>query len=155
MFITLLAAFLIGIVAGLRTMTAPAIVSWAAHIGSLNLADTPLAFMGYAYTPYILTVLAIGEIINDKRASTPSRKTPPQFFGRILSGGLVGASVGAGNNILFLGLVAGIGGAILGTLDGAAVRAKLADFFHKDMPAALIEDATAILMGVLIIGRLA
>jgi uncharacterized membrane protein len=68
---------------------------------------------------------------------------------------LVGASVGAGSDFLFLGLIVGICGAILGTLDGAIVRAKLADLFHKDMPAALIEDATAILVGVIVIGRLA
>jgi uncharacterized membrane protein len=63
--------------------------------------------------------------------------------------------VGASNDRLFLGLIAGVCGSILGTLDGATVRAKLAAFFHKDMPAALIEDATAILVGVVVIGRLA
>ena len=44
-------AFLIGVVAGLRAMTAPAAVSWAARLGWLNLAGTPLAFMGAAVTP--------------------------------------------------------------------------------------------------------
>ena len=37
-------AFLIGVVAGLRAMTAPAAVSWAARLGWLNLQGTPLAF---------------------------------------------------------------------------------------------------------------
>ena len=155
MFMILLVAFLIGIVSGLRTMTAPAVVSWAARLGSLSLIDTPLEFMGYTYTPYLFTILAIGELINDKRPTTPSRKIPPQFLARILSGALVGASVGAGNNLLLWGAIAGICGAIVGTLDGAKVRAKLAAAFHKDLPAALIEDTIAILFGVLVIGRLA
>jgi uncharacterized membrane protein len=76
MFIIVL-AFLIGIVAGLRALTAPAAVSWAARLGLLPLQDTSLAFLGYAATPYIFTLLAIGELINDKLPKTPSRKVPP------------------------------------------------------------------------------
>ena len=48
-------AFLIGLVAGLRAMTAPAAVSWAARLGWLNLQGTPLAFLGAAVTPWIFT----------------------------------------------------------------------------------------------------
>ena len=59
-------AFLIGVVAGLRAMMAPAAVSWAARLGWLNLSGTPLAFMGAAVTPYIFTLLALGELVNDK-----------------------------------------------------------------------------------------
>jgi uncharacterized membrane protein len=154
MFIILLVALLLGVVSGLRTFTAPAVVSWAAHLGSLPLAGSALAFMGYEYSPYIFTLLALGELIQDKRANTPSRKTPPQFFGRIMSGALVGASIGAGNDLLFGGMIAGICGAIFGTLDGAAARAKLASVFHRDLPAALIEDATAIGVGILVIAKL-
>ncbi len=39
-------ALLIGVVAGLRAMTAPAAVSWAAALGLLKLQGTPLAFLG-------------------------------------------------------------------------------------------------------------
>jgi len=89
-------AFLIGVVAGLRAMTAPAAVSWGARLGWLNLSGTPLAFMGAAATPYIFTLLALGELVNDKLPKTASRKSPPQFIGRILSGALCGASIGGG-----------------------------------------------------------
>jgi uncharacterized membrane protein len=54
-------AFLIGIVAGLRSMTAPAAVSWAARAGWLHLENTWLAFLGFAITPYIFSALAIAE----------------------------------------------------------------------------------------------
>src|SRR5215831_10546301 len=79
-----LSALLLGFVSGLRTLTAPAAVSWAAHLGLLKLAGTPLAFMGSKYTAIIFTVLAVGELINDKLPKTPSRKTPPQFIARLV-----------------------------------------------------------------------
>ena len=88
-------AFLIGVIAGLRTMTAPAAVSWAAHLGWLPLQNTPLAFLGFAVMPYIITVLAIGELISDQLPTTPSRKVPVQFGARLVSGGLCGAAIGA------------------------------------------------------------
>ena len=56
-------AFLIGVVAGLRTMTALAAASWAARVGWLNLQSTPLAFLGAAATPWIFTAAALGEIV--------------------------------------------------------------------------------------------
>ena len=81
-------SLIIGIVAGLRTVTPPAAVSWAARLGWLNLSQTPLAFLGYAFTPWILTVLALGQLVNDKLPTTPSRKLPAPFAARIISGAL-------------------------------------------------------------------
>lgn len=46
-----LLAILIGVVAGLRAMMAPAVVSWAAARGSLDLSGHWLAFLGYRWTP--------------------------------------------------------------------------------------------------------
>jgi len=143
--------FSIGIIAGLRTMTAPAAVSWAARLGWLNLAPTPLAFLGYAFTPWIFTVLALVELVTDQLPSTPSRTVPPQFGARIVSGGLSGAAVGAAHGALAIGLIAGVAGAIAGTLGGRAFRAKLASAFGSDPPAAFIEDAVAIGGAILIL----
>lgn len=153
MFIIVL-AFLIGIVAGLRALTAPAAVSWAARLGLLPLEGTSLAFLSYTATPYIFTLLAIGELINDKLPKTPSRRVPPQFIFRIISGALCGAAVGAARQSLVLGLVAGTVGAVAGTLGGAAARTKLAEAFGKDLPAALLEDAVAIILAIVVVTRL-
>jgi uncharacterized membrane protein len=153
MFILVL-AFLIGVVSGLRAMAAPAIVSWAARLGLLKLGGTPLAFLEYAFTPYIFTVLAIGELINDKLPKTPSRTVPPQFIFRVISGAFVGAAIGASAGSLLLGLVAGAVGAVAGTLGGAAVRGKLAALFGKDLPAALLEDVVTIVLGIVVVTRL-
>ena len=144
-------AFLIGIIAGLRALTAPTVVSWAARLGWINLADTSLAFLGYAYTPWILSLLALGEIANDKRATTPSRKVPPQFIVRVIMGAFSGAALCLPHNALLFGLVAGAVGAVVGTLGGSAVRGALAKAFGSDLPAALLEDAVAIGGGLLIV----
>ena len=145
-----LLALLVGGVAGLRTLTAPASVSWASHLGRLHLGDTWLAFLGYTWTPWILTVLAIGEFIVDQLPSTPSRTAPPGFVGRIVAGALSGAAVGTAGGTMIGGLVAGIAGAVIGTLAGHAFRARLAAAFGRDRPAAFIEDAIA-LGGALVI----
>jgi uncharacterized membrane protein len=134
----------IGIIAGLRAMTAPAAVSWAARLGSLNLAPTSLAFLGYAFTPWIFTALALGELVTDQLPTTPSRTVPVQFGTRILSGGLSGGAIGAAHGQLVAGVVGGVIGAVIGTLGGRAGRARLAASFGRDRPAALIEDAVAI-----------
>src|SRR5580698_7457508 len=111
MFIYLL-AFMIGVIAGLRSLTAPAAVSWAARLGWLHVDNTWLAFLGFAATPYIVSVLAIGELIADKLPNTPSRKAPPGFIARIVTGALCGAALGAGGSWI-VGLVAGVAGAIV------------------------------------------
>ena len=146
-----LLALLIGIVAGLRTMMAPAAVSWAAHLGWLRLDDTPLAFMGYAWVTALLTVLAAGELVTDQLPSTPSRTVPLQFGGRIATGALSGAAIGAASGSWVTGAIAGIIGAVIGTLGGRAARARLTAAFGKDRPAALIEDAVAILAAFAIV----
>src|SRR4051812_17317106 len=102
-----LVAFAIGVVAGLRALTPLAVVSWAAHQGRLHLENTWLAFLGYAFTPYILGIAAIGELINDKRPGTPSRKVPPSFITRVLAGAISGAAIGAQEQVLVAGLLQG------------------------------------------------
>jgi uncharacterized membrane protein len=147
-------ALLAGIVAGSRALTAPAAASWAARLGYLHLDDSWLAFMGYAWTPWIFTVLAIVELVTDQLPSTPSRKVPMQFGARIVTGALSGATVGAGGASWIAGLVAGVVGAVIGTYGGAEVRSRLANAFRRDAPAALIEDAGAIILGLIVVWSL-
>jgi uncharacterized membrane protein len=143
-------ALLIGVVAGLRALTAPAVVAWAAFAGWLDLSQTSLAFMGYKYTPWVFSVLAVVELVTDQLPSTPSRKVPPQFGARIVLGALAGATIGASRGSLVLGLVAGIVGAVIGTFGGAAARAQMARSFGSDRPAAIVEDIVAILGAIAI-----
>src|ERR1700761_4214056 len=121
----LLAAFLLGVGAGLRAVTAPAAVSWAARTGLLSLGGSWLAFLGFAWTPWILSVAALGEIINDKLPNTPSRTVPPQFITRVVSGGMCGAAIGISGGGMVGGLLLGALGAVAGTLGGAWLRGAL------------------------------
>jgi uncharacterized membrane protein len=135
---------LIGVIAGLRAMTAPAAISLAARAGWVDLTTTSLAFLGYAYTPWLFTALALVELVTDQLPTTPSRTVPIQFGTRILMGGLTGGAIGASGGALIPGVIAGIVGAVIGTLGGRAVRARLAAVFGSDRPAAVIEDVVAI-----------
>jgi len=147
-------AFLMGVVVGLRSMTGPAAVSWAARLGWLHLENTWLAFLGLAATPYIFTVLAIGELIADKLPKTPSRKAPVGFSARIVSGALCGAAIGASNQALMGGLLAGVLGAVAGTFGGYEFRSRLVRAIGgNDLPIALLEDAIAICGAFLIVSR--
>jgi uncharacterized membrane protein len=143
-FVPYLLAALIGVVAGLRAMTAPAAVSWAAHLGGLDLGGTWLALLGHSWTPWIASLLALGELVTDQLPSTPSRTVPPQFGARIVSGAVSGAAIAVSGGSLVGGLVAGALGAIIGTLGGRAFRARLAAAFGSDRPAAFTEDAVAL-----------
>jgi uncharacterized membrane protein len=132
-------------------MTAPAAVSWAASVGRLDLSGTWIAFLGYAWTPWILTLFALGELVTDQLPSTPSHTVPIQFGTRILTGGLSGAAIGHAGGSLAGGLIAGVVGAVIGTLGGRAWRARLASAFGRDRPAALIEDVVAIASALLVL----
>jgi len=148
------AAFLIGVVTGLRSMIAPAAVSWAARLGWLHLENTSLAFLGFAATPYIVSLLAIGELIADKLPKTPSRKAPAGFMARMVSGALCGAALGASGRALLGGLVAGVFGAVAGTLGGYEFRMRLVKATGgNDLRIALLEDAIAISGAFLIVSR--
>ena len=139
-----LVALLFGVIAGLRTFTAPAAVAWVVHVGWLDLTGSWLAFLGNAWVRWILTLLALVELVTDQLPATPSRRVPVQFAGRLIMGTLSGAAIGASTGSALAGALAGLAGAVIGTLVGSRARARLAGAFHNDHPAALIEDAVAI-----------
>lgn len=150
----LLLAFLIGAIAGLRAMMAPAVVAWAVTLQNWNLGDGWLSFMGHVYTPWVFTALALAELVTDQLPSTPSRKVPPQFIARILTGALCGGTIAATVGMMWPGLALGALGAVAGTYSGAWARGRLAAAFGRDRPAALIEDAVAILGAIAIVSLL-
>jgi uncharacterized membrane protein len=137
-------ALVIGVVAGLRTLTAPAAISWAAYLGWLQLSGTWLAFLGSAWTPWIFTVLGLVELITDQLPSTPSRTVPLQFGARLVLGALSGAAICAAGGSPVVGAVFAFVGSVIGTLGGRTIRGKLATVFGNDHPAAIIEDVVAI-----------
>jgi uncharacterized membrane protein len=148
-------AFGLGIVAGLRALTAPAVVSWAARLGWLDLRPTWLAFLGYAVTPYVFTAFAIFELVMDKLPNTPSRKMPLAFASRVVLGAFSGAALciaaqhPAAAGALFGGL-----GAVVGILAGYEARTRLVKSLRiPDFVIALLEDALAVGGGLFIVSR--
>ena len=151
----LLIALGIGIVAGLRSLTAPAAVSWAAHLGWLDLHGSPLAFMGSTATVAILSLLAVAEYVADKLPGTPSRTRPGPLVGRIVMGGLAGAclSVSAGQSLLVGAVLGGIG-AVIGAFAGYEARRRLVSGLKvKDVFVAIPEDLVAIGLAYLLVSR--
>jgi uncharacterized membrane protein len=149
-------AFGIGIIAGLRALTAPAVVSWAAHLRWINLEGTHLSFMSSTVAVAVFTLLAVGEIVNDKLPKTGARTAPPQLITRIVTGGFAAAtlSAGAGGSV-WVGAVLGGIGAVVGTFAGYQVRTRAVKLLHSpDFVIALLEDAVAIGGGFFLASRL-
>jgi len=147
--LVLLLALLIGMVAGLRAFTAPAVLAWAAMLHWINLSGTWASWMGHWATVAVLTVLAVGELISDKMPTLPSRKSAPQFLTRLASGAFSGAVLGTAWGYRWGSLGAGLIGAVLGTLGGYAARTRLvASNGGRDRPVALGEDLFAAAFGI-------
>ena len=153
--VVFLLAFAIGLIAGLRSMVTPAVVSWAAHSKLLSLQNSPLAFLGSTPAVYILTAAAVVELIMDKLPKTPSRKEPLGLLARFVMGGLSGAALCASGNqsIVLGGMLGGVGG-LAGGFTGYEARTRLVKSLGlPDFVVALIEDAIAIGGGFLLVSR--
>ena len=146
-------AFIIGIAAGLRSMTPPAVVAWAAHWGWLRLDGTPLAFLDSTAARYILLAAMLAELVGDQLPSTPPRTRVGPFTARIVSGALCGAAVvvGVGGGLAVGAVAGGIGG-VVGTLGGYRARTGLVRLLPvPDFPIALLEDLIAIGTALLVV----
>ena len=141
-------AFLAGSLAGARTMSAPAALSWAARSGRVAVAGTKLAALAHPTTTAILTAAAAGELVGDK-LPIGSRTSSVQLSGRLLSGALCGAAIGLPRDPV-AGLLVGMAGAAAGAFTTAALRTALARRLGADLPAALLEDAAAMTGAVLL-----
>jgi uncharacterized membrane protein len=149
-----LVAVLIGVIAGLRALTAPACVSWASRLGWLHLENTGLGWLGSAAAAYTFTALALMELIADQLPQAPSRNAPAGFIARMVTGALSGAAVGAASQSPLVGLAGGLIGSLIGTLGGYEFRVRLVKAIGgKDLPIALLEDALAVGGALLIVSR--
>ena len=153
--IALLLSFGIGVVAGLRSLTAPAVVAWAAHLGWIKLHDSPLGFMGSKWTALIFTVLALIELVADQLPKTPARTAAVGLSARIVTGGLSGACLAvAGGAPLWLGALLGAMGGVVGAFAGYQARVGLVRALKvPDFAIAIPEDIVAIGLGVLLVSR--
>ncbi|MBS1820820.1 MAG: DUF4126 family protein [Acidobacteria bacterium] len=155
-FTVLLLCFLIGCVAGLRSMMAPAIVCAAAYLHWIHLDGTPLGWMNTMAALCLFTLFAIGELIWDKLPQTPARTAPVGLVARIVTGALSGAALSlSGGKGLALGAVLGAAGGVAAAFAGYHIRHGLVT--HNKLPdfvVAVVEDLLAISGGLFICARM-
>ena len=148
-----LLGFLLGFIDGLRSLTAPAIVCWAARLGWLHFAGTKLAFIDHWLTLTVFTLLAIVELVLDKLPNTPPRTAPVGLVARIVLGTASGLALatGAGISVPLVGVLASMG-AVAGAFAGYHVRRAVVLRTHlPDLLVAIAEDVIAIAGGLLIV----
>jgi uncharacterized membrane protein len=148
-------AFGIGIVAGLRSLLAPAAITWAARLGWLHLQGSALGFMGSKVTFIIFSLLALGELIGDKLPRTPKRTAVAPLLARILTGGISGACLcGSASQSVGIGAALGAIGGIIGAFGGFTARKSLVTQTNlRDPVIALFEDLVAITLALFLVSR--
>ncbi|HXM96842.1 MAG TPA: DUF4126 family protein [Candidatus Dormibacteraeota bacterium] len=148
-------AFAIGVVAGLRTFSAPAAMAWAAHLHWVNLAGTSLAFVHSRITLVVFTILALAEFVGDQLPVTPNRTKPGPLGARIISGAFCGTAVGLlGGHLVVIGAILGALGAIVGAFGGYQTRTRSVKALAvPDFMIAIPEDLLALAAGFLIFSR--
>jgi uncharacterized membrane protein len=149
--VVIVLGLLIGVIAGLRALTVPAVVAWGGFLGWIDVDDKWSHWVAHPITVTVLTILLLVELVTDQLPKTPSRRTPPQFISRLITGAFAGAVIGSASHHTFIGMGAGIIGAVLGTLGGSEARSRLtAANGGKDRPVAIGEDVVAVGGGFLI-----
>jgi uncharacterized membrane protein len=151
----LLLVFLIGLVAGLRSMTAPAVVCWGAHLGWLPLAGSSLGFLTHPVSLILFTIFALGELVADKLPFISSRTTPGPLFIRLILGATSGVALCLVAKLaLPYGILLGALGAAVGAYGGYNYRRSIpADNRGAQFAAALLEDIIAVGGGFWIVSR--
>jgi uncharacterized membrane protein len=151
---TLLPAFLVGFLTGLRSFTPAAAAAWAAHLGWIKLQGW-LADIGSTPGVVVLTVLALAELAADKSPRMANRTSGRGLSARIFMGGLTGTCIAAaGGESLALGAILGGFGGITGCFAGYHARRRLVQASGKpDYQIAVLEDLVAVGGSVWVVTR--
>jgi uncharacterized membrane protein len=148
-------AFGLGFATGLRSLAPAAVVAWAAHLGWLNLNNSPLAFIGSIITVIVFSLLALFELFADLQPSTQKRTAPVPLGARILTGALCGTCLyAASNQALVVGAILGAVGGVIGAFAGYEIRRRLVAALNvKDIFIALLEDLVTIGFASFLVSR--
>ena len=145
---------LLGVVTGMRSMTAIAALAWAAWLGLVPEYGWA-TWIAHLLAALIFSICALGEYVVDTLPQTPRRTDLGPALFRVVVASLVGAMVAKTiDEPLAGGIIFGAVGAIIGTWGGFFVRMTVARVFRRDLPAALLESASAIALAVLALAKL-
>lgn len=150
-------AILIGVVAGMRSMMAPAIFALTmARRPALAPATAPIQWFALRPIAIILGVATLGELIADKLPWTPNRTAVGPFAVRVASGAFTGAAlVQIGRINPWIGAVCGAVGAIAGTFGAFYARRSAGRITEiRDPFVGVLEDVIAIALAVTVVSSL-
>ncbi len=154
--LTLLFAFLVGCVCGLRSMTAPAVIAWGTHLGWLHLEGSWLDFFANRISLIVFSLAALGELVADKLPFIPGRTQPGPLAVRAVFGAMCGGALCySGGGSVVVGAILGALGAVAGAFAGYTYRRLLSrGATLPDFLLALLEDLVAVGGGFLIISHM-
>jgi uncharacterized membrane protein len=139
---------LLGVVTGMRSMTAIAVLSWAAWL-QLIPEHGWAGWIGSLAAVIVFTLCAIGEYVADTLPKTPNRTSVGPAIGRVIIAGVVGLLVAkAIGEPLAGGVILGAVGALIGTWGSFWVRMGADRIVKHDLPVALLESTSAIVIAV-------
>jgi uncharacterized membrane protein len=141
----------LGVIAGMRSLSAPAIAShYLAKDQSSELEDSPLKFLQSPQVADVLKLLAASEMAGDKVPGAPDRITTASLFARGLSGALVGAALFKANKgNMTAGALLGSAAAVAGTYGSFYLRKELKHLSGiADPILGVLEDALVVKNGV-------
>jgi uncharacterized membrane protein len=149
-------AALLGALAGLRSMAAPAALGQLSRSGALDGVTGPLALVtkpGFATTA---NVLALAELVADKLPLTPNRTAAGPLLGRAVTGGISGAVIcSAHKQSSVAGALIGAAAAVGAAYGAYELRKRAARKLQlHDTVIAVAEDALVGALGIALMSRL-
>jgi uncharacterized membrane protein len=149
-------AALLGVLAGMRSMAAPAALGQLARKGALAGVTGPLAIVTGSKFFTTASLLAAGELVADKLPFTPNRTGAGPLLGRALTGGLGGAVICSANRrSVAAGALIGAAAAIGAAYGAYEFRQQVGQRMHlPDAIIALAEDAVVAALGTALVSRL-
>ena len=150
-------ALLLGIVAGMRTMMAPAVLAIALfRRPELAPATAPAQWFFLRPVALLLGFAALGEIVGDKLPWVPNRTAAGPLVGRLASGAVTGAVlVQLGHIDPWVGAAYGAIGALIGAFGGFHARRFAGRVTGiKDPFVGALEDVIAIALAVSVVAML-
>ena len=145
---------LLGVVTGMRTMTAMAVLCWAAWLGDIPEHGWAV-WIAYLVSAIFFSACATGEYVADTLPRTPNRTDPGPAVARVVLGSLAGALVATAiHEPIAGGILFGGVGALIGTWGGFWVRMSLSRAAGRDLPVAIAESASALALAIFAVVRL-
>ena len=121
--LVLLLALLIGVIAGLRALTAPAVVAWASVSGWINVSNKWSEWVAHPdHRDGADGAVARGARHRPAAEDAQPARARRSSSARLLTGAFAGAVIGSAFFHTFSSIGAGIIGAVLGTLAGYEAR---------------------------------